>query len=132
MSAVNILVVDDSETVREVIVKTLGMAGVETNEVHQAAHGEEALRILRHNWIDLVFLDINMPVMNGMEVIDRMKADEVLNTIPIVVVTTDGSTTRIEKLREKGITEYIRKPFTPEEIRNVVGELLGSGHVSES
>ncbi len=132
MSAVNILIVDDSETVREIIVKTLGMAGVETNEIHQAANGEEALQLLKDSWVDLVFSDINMPVMNGIEMIDRMKDDEVLKTIPIVVVTTEGSATRIEKLKERGITTYIRKPFTPEDIRNVVEELLGNGHVHES
>ena len=129
MTALNVLVVDDSETVRDVIVRTLLVAGVETNEVHQAANGEEALRILRDSWVDIVFADINMPVMNGIEMIERMKDDDLLKTIPIVVVTTEGSRTRMAKLREQGITSYIRKPFVPEDIRNIVMELMGNAHV---
>lgn len=128
MSAINVLIVDDSRTVREVIVKTLGMAGVETNEIYQAENGEEGLKVLGQQWVDLVFSDINMPVMNGVEMIERIKADEVLKSIPVVIVTTEGSATRVAELKEKGVSAYIRKPFTPEEVRGVVDEVLGAGH----
>lgn len=123
--AFNVLIIDDSKIVRQVIAKTLRIAGVQVNEVHEASNGQEALAVLGQHWIDLVFADINMPVMNGVELIERMSADSMLKSIPVVVVSTEGSATRIEKLKSKGISAYIRKPFTPEEIRQVVDEVMG-------
>lgn len=123
--ALNILVVDDSSTVRAVIAKTLDLAGVPVNELHQAENGKEALEILGEHWIDLIFSDINMPVMGGIEMIERIKADEEMGSIPIVVVSTEGSATRIEELKSKGVRAYIRKPFTPELVRSVVDDIMG-------
>lgn len=129
MAGINVLIVDDSETVRQIIIKTLDLAGVAVNEIHQASNGREALDLLAGQWVDLVFSDINMPVMNGIEMIEKMKADDVLKTIPVVVVTTEGSKARVEQLKEKGVAAYVRKPFTPEEIRAVVDEVLGEINV---
>lgn len=126
--ALNILVVDDSETVRSIILKTLTLSGLELNDPLQASNGKEALSLLRDNWVDLVLTDINMPDMGGVELIEHMKKDEVLKTIPVVVVSTEGSATRIEELKEKGVRAYIRKPFTPEKIREVLDDVLGTGH----
>ena len=126
--AFNVLIVDDSKIVRQVIAKTLRIAGVQVNEVHEASNGQEALAVLGQHWIDLVFADINMPVMNGAELIERMSADTMLKSIPVVVVSTEGSATRIEQLKSKGISAYVRKPFTPEEIRQAVDEVMGGQH----
>jgi len=126
--ALNILVVDDSETVRSIILKTLKLSGLELNEPLQAANGREALKVLQENWIDLVLTDINMPDMGGVELIEHMKTDEVMKTIPVVVVSTEGSATRIEELKEKGVRAYIRKPFTPERIREALENVLGGSH----
>lgn len=125
--SLNILVVDDSETVRAVIVKTLKIAEVPVNELYQAANGREALEILKDHWIDLIFSDINMPVMGGVEMIQQMKQDDVLKTIPVIVVSTEGSSTRIEQLKAQGVRAYIRKPFAPELVRAVVDDILGTG-----
>ncbi|MBD3241640.1 MAG: response regulator [Chitinivibrionales bacterium] len=122
--AYNMLLVDDSATVRDVIAKTLQIAGLPIGEMHHASNGQEALHILQDNWIDLVFADINMPVMNGVELVERMSRDGILGTIPVVIVSTDGSTTRIEQLMSKGVSAYIRKPFTPELLRSVVEGVL--------
>jgi two-component system chemotaxis response regulator CheY len=124
--AYNILVVDDSATVRAVIAKTLGIAGVPVSEIYQAANGQEALDLLSEHWVDLVFADINMPVMNGIEMVERMSADGMLDTIPVVIVSTEGSATRIEQLLSKGVSAYIRKPFTPEMLREVVDQIMES------
>lgn len=123
--ALNILVVDDSATVRAVIIKTLELAEVPVNKLHQAANGKEGLAILADHWIDLVFADINMPVMNGIEMVDKMSEDILLKTIPIVIISTEGSATRIEQLKAKGVSAYIRKPFTPELLRSVVDDIVG-------
>jgi two-component system, chemotaxis family, chemotaxis protein CheY len=123
--AYNILVVDDSKTVRRMITKTLGMAGIPLNELYQAENGREGLEVLAANWIDLVLTDINMPEMDGVEMIEHMSDDGMLKTVPVVVVSTEGSETRIEELKQKGIRGYVRKPFTPEAIKDVVEEILG-------
>lgn len=122
--AFNILVVDDSETVRAVIARTLEMAAVPVRSLQEASNGEEALAILREEWIDIVFSDINMPVMTGVEMISRMQEDELLSTIPVIVVSTEGSKTRMEELMSKGVHAYIRKPFTPEKVKEIIDELL--------
>jgi two-component system, chemotaxis family, chemotaxis protein CheY len=123
--ALNILIVDDSQTVRSIIIKTLEISGIPVNQIHQASNGEEALCILKDNWIDLVFSDINMPVMDGIEMVDKMGKDGILKSVPVVIVSTEGSKTRIEQLKEKGISAYIRKPFTPEQIREIVDKIMG-------
>lgn len=122
--AYNILLVDDSETVRAIISKTLALAGVQTGKILEAANGREALELLESEWIDLVFADINMPVMGGVEMIDKMHQDGLLKTVPVVIVSTEGSKARINDLLAKGVRAYIRKPFTPEAIRNVIEEVL--------
>lgn len=123
--SLNILVVDDSDTVRAVIAKTLELAEVPVSELFQAANGKEALDILADNWVDMVFADINMPVMSGIEMVEKMNEDGLLKTIPVVIVSTEGSATRVEQLKRKGISAYLRKPFTPELLKSVVDEIVG-------
>lgn len=124
----NVLIVDDSETVRGIIAKTLGLSGVDLGAVRQAGNGEEALALLKSEPADLVFTDINMPIMTGIEMVERMRADPTLAAVPVVVVSTEGSRTRIEDLLAKGVQAYVRKPFTPELLREVVEKLLGGPH----
>ncbi len=121
----NILIVDDSRTTRAVIAKTLNLSGVSIGELHEAENGKEALNILGENWVDLVLADINMPVMDGVEMVGRMSADGLMRTVPVVIISTEGSKTRIEEMRAKGVRAYIRKPCTPELIKNIVEEILG-------
>lgn len=121
--AINLLVVDDSGVMRAMILKTMRMAGLELAETHEAGNGKEGLDLLENHWIDLAIVDINMPVMNGEEMIDRMKANPEMKDIPVVVISTEGSETRIETLRHKGAT-FIHKPFSPETIRDAVKHLL--------
>lgn len=123
--ALNVLIVDDSMVMRAMILKTIRMSGVVLGKVKQAANGLEGLDALRDEWIDLVFLDINMPVMGGEEMILRMKENELTRDIPVVVVSTEGSSTRIEKVEALG-ARFIHKPFSPETIRDVIMEVTGS------
>ncbi len=123
--AFTILVVDDSETMRAVIKKTLRIAGLPIFEYFEANNGKEALDILGDNWVDLVLSDLNMPVMGGAEMIEKMSKDGLLKTIPVIVISTEGSQSRVEKLMSKGISAYLRKPFTPELIRDVINDIMG-------
>ena len=125
--SLNVLVVDDSQTVRAVVAKTLRLTGAPIGEIFMAENGVEGLEVLRNQWVDLVLSDINMPIMGGVEMIERMKQDNVLKTIPVVVVSTEGSKTRMDELISKGVRAYIRKPFTPEAIRGIIDEIVGEG-----
>lgn len=121
----NILIVDDSAVMRSMIRKTMELSGLPLGEVHQAANGREGLAALERNWIDLVIADINMPEMNGEEMIARMQADPELQRVPTIVVSTEGSRTRIERLERWGV-KFIHKPFSPERIRDAVRDVLGN------
>jgi two-component system chemotaxis response regulator CheY len=124
--AYNILVVDDSITVRAYIQKTLGMSGVPLGTLYQAANGLEALEVLRRDWVDLVLADINMPVMGGVAMVEEMKNDGALASIPVAVISTEGSATRLADLKEKGVKGFLRKPFKPEELKRLIESLLGN------
>ena len=73
-----------------------------------------------------MFLDINMPVMNGVEMIEHLNEDGLLSSIPVVVVSTEGSATRMDELKRMGVRGYLRKPSAPEQFREVVEEILGA------
>lgn len=123
--AYTIMVVDDSETIRAVLERTIGMTKLPVADIIQAVHGKDALQKLEHHWVDIVFTDINMPEMSGVELVDAMNEHPEFRDIPVVIVSTEGSKTRIEELRRKGIKGYLRKPFTPENIRDIIIETLG-------
>lgn len=129
--AYNILVVDDSVIVRSVIKKTLDIAGVDVGELYEAGNGKEALAALQEKWVDLVLADINMPEMTGIEMVDKMAQDGLMKTVPVIMVSTEGSQTRVEELKSKGVRAYIRKPFTPEIIREVIDQVLGASDEPE-
>jgi two-component system chemotaxis response regulator CheY len=119
-----VLIVDDSSVVRTMVKKAIQMAGLDVEEVHEAANGLEALERLRTNWVDIVFTDLHMPVMNGMELVQSMARDGVLATTPVVVVSSDPSETRAEDLKRLGVRAYLKKPFRPEGFREVIEGLL--------
>jgi len=129
--AINVLIVDDSSTMRAMILKTMRISGVPLGEVHQAANGLEGLDTLTQHWIDLVIADINMPVMNGEEMIDRMHDSPHTKDIPVIVVSTEGSKARIERLQHKG-ARFIHKPFQPETIRDAIRAVIGEIETDES
>ena len=128
--AINILVVDDSAVMRKMIIKTMDMCGVSIGKIKQAGNGREGLEELNKNWIDIVILDINMPVMNGEEMIDEMKQVPELKDIPVIVISTEGSSTRIRRLKKKG-ARFIQKPFTPEMIRDTINDVTGAAESYE-
>ncbi|MBW1861592.1 MAG: response regulator [Deltaproteobacteria bacterium] len=123
--AYKVLIVDDSLPMRSVVKKTIKASGFKVSQFFDASNGEEALNILREEWLDLVLTDYNMPDMNGLELIEEMKKNEELKTIPVVMVTTEGSQQRVEEFMEKGVADYIKKPFTPEEVRNKLNRIMG-------
>jgi two-component system, chemotaxis family, chemotaxis protein CheY len=126
--AFQILIVDDSETMREFIVRVIQLSGFHVGGCHHAGNGQEALEVLRSKWVDIILTDVNMPVMNGEEFLARMAADEQLHAIPVLVVSTDGTRHRVEQMMSLGAKGYITKPFTPEMLRAAMEQLLGAAH----
>jgi two-component system, chemotaxis family, chemotaxis protein CheY len=126
--ALNILIVDDSDIIRSMISKTLRLAQLPLGNVYEASNGREALELLSDEWVDLVLADINMPVMTGAEMIDRMRELPETVDVPVIVVSTEGATERIDELMRRGIAAWVRKPFTPEEIRDVILQVTAGWH----
>lgn len=122
--ALNILVVDDSGVMRKMIIKTLKMCGIDVGEILEAENGVEGLKQLEKNWVDLVLVDINMPVMDGETMIDHMKQNPVTRDLPVVVVSTESSQSRIEVLEQKS-SGFVHKPFNPELIKDVIDGITG-------
>jgi two-component system chemotaxis response regulator CheY len=122
--AYSILIVDDSATTRAIIKKVLGLTQLELGPLHEAQNGAEGLAKMRETWIDLVLADLNMPVMGGAEMIASMAADELLRSIPVVVVSSEGNQTVLDSLAGMGVHELIRKPFEPTLLRGVIERAL--------
>ncbi|MEE8431661.1 MAG: response regulator [Candidatus Desulfatibia sp.] len=130
--AFNVLIVDDSLSMRSVIKKTIRVSGFKVGEYFEAADGKEALKILADAWVDLVLTDINMPNMNGLELIAEMHDDQILRSIPVVMVTTEGSEKSVQKSMEMGAKGYIKKPFQPEDIKRMLNSIMGEAEDGES
>lgn len=122
--SLNVLVVDDSAVMRAMIIKTLRLSGVPLSEIYQAPNGKEALGVVEAHWIDLALVDLNMPVMSGEEFIDKLKENPGTENLPVIVVSTEGSQTRIAKLQKQGVA-FVHKPFTPEDLRTAILNLTG-------
>lgn len=129
--AFNVLIVDDSSSMRAVIKKMIKVSGFNVGEYLMAADGKEALEVLKDEWVDLVLTDINMPNMNGLELMAAMKEDELSSEIPVVMVTTEGSEKRVAEAMELGARGYIKKPFQPEEIKRVMSSIMGETEDAE-
>ncbi len=121
----SVLVVDDSMPMRTVIKKTFTAAGYGGAKIIEADNGQDALSQLKKNWVDIVITDFNMPVMNGLELIKQMKNDPLFDQIPVVVITTEGSQEKVDQFLAQGAAGYIKKPFSPEQLRDILVQLLG-------
>ena len=123
--AFNVLIVDDSSSMRTILKKIIRASGFNVGECHEAADGKAALSVLADKWVDLVLTDINMPRMNGLELVAEMKRDELMRPVPVVMVTTEGSEKIMQEAMSLGAAGYIRKPFTPADIRRILNSIMG-------
>ena len=118
------LIVDDSSVMRKIVERSLAQAGIAMSEVFQAGNGAEALAVLRENRVDLILCDINMPVMDGLEFIKHLPEVENAKNVPVVMITTEGSEAQVVQALSHGASGYIRKPFTPEQVKEQVIPVL--------
>jgi len=122
--ALNILVSDDSRSLRKVLIKTIKMCGVGQADFFEAENGKIALEILEKQWIDIVFTDLNMPVMDGYSFLKEVKNNELFKKIPVIIITSEIREKELNELRESDATGIITKPFQPEDIRKIIEEKL--------
>ena len=121
----NLLIVDDSSVLRKAVRRVAEMAGIPTDHIREAANGKEALDAVEAEWIDLVLLDINMPVMDGEQFVRELRQRPDVAGTPIIVVSTESNAERLQRLRDMGVTEFLRKPFQPEDLCRLISKLLG-------
>ena len=119
-----ILIAEDSLTMRSLIVSTIAAMG--DYEIVEAANGFEALRILPREKVDLIITDINMPDINGLELISFIRNNENYKKTPLLIISTEGSERDREKGMSLGANAYLVKPFAPDRLQQLIREYLGS------
>ena len=119
-----ILVVDDSAVSRRMVCRAISMSGLDVGRVFDAANGKEALSVLDKEWVDIVFTDIHMPEMDGVELVAQMAEHDMLKALPVVVVSSDRNEEQADALRKRGIRAYVKKPIGPEELRDVIQKIF--------
>jgi CheY-like chemotaxis protein len=120
-----VLVVDDNRIMRDMVARAVGLSGLPLAAIRQAGDGKAALASLRAQPAHLVLLDLNMPVMDGEAFLRELRADAALGGTLVVVVSTESSGARIERLRTLG-AGFVHKPFTPEALVGEVQRLMGT------
>jgi len=130
--AYSVLIVDDSPVMRTFIRRVLVLSGFEVGECMEAGNGEEALEQLGTHHVDVILTDINMPGMNGEELLRKLGADGVLKNIPALVISTDATKERILRMLALGAEGYMSKPFTPEALRAELERVLGERHATRA
>ena len=122
----NLLIVDDSATMRAMIRRVAGLSGVPIGEIFEAGNGREAIAVLERQTVDALFTDINMPVMTGTELLRAIEQDGRWPTLLRVIISTDGSAARRAEADALHVRLYIEKPFRPEVMRDVLSVLASN------
>lgn len=124
MDGISALIVDDSSVMRKIVERSLRQAGITLTQVFEAGNGAEALAVLADNRVGLILCDINMPVMDGLEFVKQLSGVPNAKNIPVVMITTEGSEAHVVQALSSGARGYIRKPFTPEQVKEQVIPVL--------
>jgi two-component system chemotaxis response regulator CheY len=128
----SILIVDDSMPMRAVLKRTLAAAGYGSARILEASDGKDALTVLAGDWVDLIVTDYNMPEMNGLSFLKIVKTDTLFKDIPVVVISTEGNDSKIKEFMDAGAAGYITKPFTPEDLRDLIVSIIGEADYEEN
>lgn len=126
--AYRLLIVDDSPVMRAFVRRVIQMSGFDLSCCFEAGDGREALGILRDQWVDAILTDINMPRMDGEELLRALSGDEMLRGIPVFVISTDATEKHITRMLSSGARGYLTKPFLPEDLRAALEKILGEAH----
>jgi two-component system, chemotaxis family, chemotaxis protein CheY len=121
---IRVLIVDDSSTIRRIISRCLDRAEVGVTEIFEAGDGCAALELLAKQRVDVVLTDINMPNMDGLQLMGELRKSPNWATIPVLVITSEGGSDAVEEAVSKGAAGYIKKPFTPLQLRSQFAPLV--------
>ncbi len=122
--AKNILLVDDSSTMRKIITRSLRQAGLDFGEIFEASDGQEALDVLEKEHVDIVLSDINMPNMNGIEFLREKANRDAIKDIPVFMISTETGDDIIGEAKSLGAAGALKKPCTPDKVSEVLGPLV--------
>jgi two-component system, chemotaxis family, chemotaxis protein CheY len=120
----DVLVVDDSAAIRKILTRVLRQTGMAIQTIHEAGDGQDALALMAQHRIDLVLSDINMPKMDGLQLLGALKSSPQWRNIPVVMITTEGGETKVADAVRLGAAGYVRKPFTADQIKEKLVGIL--------
>jgi two-component system, chemotaxis family, chemotaxis protein CheY len=122
--APDVLVVDDSAAIRKILQRVLRQTGMDIGTIHEAGDGQEAIELLKLHQPALILTDINMPKMDGLQLLAAVKASDGWRHIPVVMITTEGGETKVGEGVKLGAAGYVRKPFTADQIKEKLAGIL--------
>lgn len=115
--AMDVLIVDDSAAIRKILQRVLRQTEMPIGTIHEAGDGIEALALLEKQTVGLILSDINMPNMDGLEMLGKIKANDAYKAVPVIMITTEGNQNKVMEAVALGAAGYVRKPFTTEQIK---------------
>jgi two-component system chemotaxis response regulator CheY len=115
--APNVLIVDDSAAIRKILQRVLKQSEVPLGNILEAGDGLQALEVLKNHPVDLVLTDINMPNMDGLQLLGQIRANAQWSGIRVLMVTTEGNQARVMEAVGLGAAGYVKKPFTADQIK---------------
>jgi two-component system chemotaxis response regulator CheY len=119
---VDVLIVDDSAAIRKILQRMLRQAGLDLGVILEAGDGIEALEKLSSHSVGLILSDINMPNMDGIQLLSILKSSAKFKHVPVIMITTEGGEAKVMEAVQLGASGYVRKPFTADQIKE---KLLG-------
>jgi two-component system chemotaxis response regulator CheY len=120
----DVLIVDDSAAIRKILQRVLRQTDLPLGEIHEAGDGTEAVNILKGRGFGLVLSDINMPQMDGLQLLAKVKEMEHMKNVPVIMITTEGGQGKVMEAVQLGAAGYVRKPFTAEQIKEKLAGIL--------
>lgn len=120
----DVLIVDDSAAIRKILQRVLRQTEMPFGNIHEAGDGVEALQLLTSQKVGLILSDINMPNMDGLEFLSKLKADGANKDLPVIMITTEGNQNKVLEAVNLGASGYVRKPFTTEQIKEKLTGLV--------
>jgi len=120
----DVLIVDDSAAIRKILQRVLRQTEIPIGTIYEAGDGLEALATLQANPVGLILSDINMPNMDGLELLTKVRAEQAWQRLPMLMVSTEGTQAKVLEAVERGASGYVRKPFTADQIKEKLVGLI--------
>ena len=122
--AVDVMIVDDSAAIRKILQRMLASAGFPLGKILEAGDGVEALEKLKGQTVNLILSDINMPNMDGIQLLSELKSKAEYKRVPVIMITTEGGEAKVMEAVQLGASGYVRKPFTADQIKEKLSGLF--------